>query len=216
MAQLNEWNINRRSLLKAGTLAVGAASLAGPRRGRSRGDVGPQGPRAGAGRVAEQAGGDGVPAARPDRPDGVRGGGRGRPDHARKLQAHGDGPGDGPELPRHGPGLQPGRHRAGVRQAPGRVVVAAGEGVPDHQDQRLHQDPRRDVRRRSSRACPSRSRRRSASGRSRSARSGGSRRPGYFLEYFPGERKSFDPTYLRVAMLEEFGARSRGARSSAR
>ena len=35
--------------------------------------------------------------------------------------------------------------------------------------------------------------------------------PGYFLEYFPGERKSFDPTYLRVAMLEEFGPQVEGS-----
>lgn len=34
--------------------------------------------------------------------------------------------------------------------------------------------------------------------------------PGYFLEYFPGERRSFDPTYLRVAMLDEFGPRVEG------
>jgi len=35
--------------------------------------------------------------------------------------------------------------------------------------------------------------------------------PGYFLEYFPGERKSFDSTYLRVAMLGEFGPRVEGS-----
>ena len=35
--------------------------------------------------------------------------------------------------------------------------------------------------------------------------------PGYFLEYFPGERKSFDSTYLRVAMLDEFGAKIEGS-----
>ena len=35
--------------------------------------------------------------------------------------------------------------------------------------------------------------------------------PGYFLEYFPGERRSFDATYLRVAMLDEFGARVEGS-----
>ena len=35
--------------------------------------------------------------------------------------------------------------------------------------------------------------------------------PGYFLEYFPGERKSFDSTYLRVAMLEEYGAKVEGS-----
>ena len=34
--------------------------------------------------------------------------------------------------------------------------------------------------------------------------------PGYFLEYFPGERKSFEPIYLRVAMLAEFGAQVEG------
>ncbi len=35
--------------------------------------------------------------------------------------------------------------------------------------------------------------------------------PGYFLEYFPGERKSFDSTYLRVAMLDEFGPKVEGS-----
>ena len=34
--------------------------------------------------------------------------------------------------------------------------------------------------------------------------------PGYFLEYFPGERKSFGPIYLRVAMLPEYGAQVEG------
>jgi aryl-alcohol dehydrogenase-like predicted oxidoreductase len=36
-------------------------------------------------------------------------------------------------------------------------------------------------------------------------------RPGYFLEYYPGQRKGFDPAYLRAAMREEFGARVEGS-----
>ena len=36
-------------------------------------------------------------------------------------------------------------------------------------------------------------------------------KPGYFLEYFPGQLKSFDPTYLRVAMMEEYGAKIEGS-----
>jgi len=35
--------------------------------------------------------------------------------------------------------------------------------------------------------------------------------PGYFLEYYPGQRKGFDPAYLRVAMKDEFGARVEGS-----
>jgi len=29
--------------------------------------------------------------------------------------------------------------------------------------------------------------------------------PGYFLEYFPGERKSFEPFFVRLAMMEQYG-----------
>ena len=36
-------------------------------------------------------------------------------------------------------------------------------------------------------------------------------KPGYFLEYFPGEKKSFDSTYLRVAMMDEYGAKIEGS-----
>ncbi len=48
--------------------------------------------------------------------------------------------------------------------------------------------------------------------RSRDLRAGrGVEQPGYFLEYFPGERKSFEPAYLRVAMLPEYGAKVEGS-----
>ncbi len=35
--------------------------------------------------------------------------------------------------------------------------------------------------------------------------------PGYFLEYFPGERKSFEPFYIRLAMMEQYGAKVEGS-----
>ena len=35
--------------------------------------------------------------------------------------------------------------------------------------------------------------------------------PGYFLEYFPGERKGFNSSYLRVAMRDEYGAQVEGS-----
>ena len=36
-------------------------------------------------------------------------------------------------------------------------------------------------------------------------------KPGYFLEYYPGQKKDFDPAYLRVAMMPEFGHRVEGS-----
>ena len=35
--------------------------------------------------------------------------------------------------------------------------------------------------------------------------------PGYFLEYYPGQRKGFDPVYLRVAMQPEYGPKVEGS-----
>jgi len=35
--------------------------------------------------------------------------------------------------------------------------------------------------------------------------------PGYFLEYYPGQRKGFEPAYLRAAMREDFGAKVEGS-----
>jgi len=39
----------------------------------------------------------------------------------------------------------------------------------------------------------------------------GVEKPGYFLTYFPGQAGQFDPAYLRVAMLQEFGHRVEGS-----
>src|SRR5262249_4309982 len=36
-------------------------------------------------------------------------------------------------------------------------------------------------------------------------------KPGYFLEYYPGQKRDFDPGYLRVAMMPEFGHRVEGS-----
>ncbi len=36
-------------------------------------------------------------------------------------------------------------------------------------------------------------------------------KPGYFLEYYPGQKKDFDPAYLRVAMMPEYGPRVEGS-----
>jgi aryl-alcohol dehydrogenase-like predicted oxidoreductase len=36
-------------------------------------------------------------------------------------------------------------------------------------------------------------------------------KPGYFLEYYPGQQKDFGPAYLRVAMMPEFGHRVEGS-----
>ena len=131
----------RRTFLHAGTTALllgGAGALSAP--GAARAEPAADERRR---RVAEQAARDGLPPARPDRPDDLRGRLRRRPDHAGELQAPRTGPRDGPELPRHGPRLQQGGHRAGLRQAPRRLVGAAGEGLPDHQGQRLQPGPRR-------------------------------------------------------------------------
>jgi aryl-alcohol dehydrogenase-like predicted oxidoreductase len=35
-------------------------------------------------------------------------------------------------------------------------------------------------------------------------------KPGYFLEYYPGQKRDFDPAYLRVAMMPEFGHKVEG------
>jgi aryl-alcohol dehydrogenase-like predicted oxidoreductase len=34
--------------------------------------------------------------------------------------------------------------------------------------------------------------------------------PGYYLTYFPGQQRAFDPAYLRVAMMPEYGHRVEG------
>ncbi len=36
-------------------------------------------------------------------------------------------------------------------------------------------------------------------------------KPGYFIEYYPGQKKDFDPAYLRVAMMPEYGHRVEGS-----
>lgn len=39
----------------------------------------------------------------------------------------------------------------------------------------------------------------------------GVEKPGYFLTYFPNQRGQFDPAYLRVAMMPEYGQRVEGS-----
>jgi aryl-alcohol dehydrogenase-like predicted oxidoreductase len=48
--------------------------------------------------------------------------------------------------------------------------------------------------------------------RARELRAGrGVEKPGYYLTYFPGQQRSFEPAYLRVAMMPEYGQRVEGS-----
>jgi aryl-alcohol dehydrogenase-like predicted oxidoreductase len=50
---------------------------------------------------------------------------------------------------------------------------------------------------------------RERAGQLRAAR--GVEKPGYYLTYFPGQQRGFEPAYLRVAMLAEYGPRVEGS-----
>ena len=212
MAQPNEWNINRRSLLKAGTLAVGAASLgtAGIPDAEAAGTSMPKPPEPGqlewrnkqSGMAYRKLGRTGLMVS-----EVVAGGDPITLENYKHMEL-------ALEMGLNYLDMAPAYNHGDTERAFGKFLAGSSskrekvflttkisdftkvrdamyeeifKGLPESKQQAIRQ---KSVALREERGVEA---------------------PGYFLEYFPGERKSFEPIYLRVAMLEEFGAKVEGS-----
>ena len=211
MSDHTEFNINRRSLLKAGTIAVGAASVAGPVSGAlGAAGAAPRGPEPGQvewrnkqeGMAYRQLGRTGLMIS-----EVVSGGDPITLENYKHLELALD-------MGLNYLDMAPAYNKGDTERAYGKLLAGSAgrrervflttkvsdftktrEGMYEEILKGLPESKQAEIRKRATALRAER----------------GVEAPGYFLEYFPGERKSFDSTYLRVAMLEEFGPRVEGS-----
>ena len=210
MSQPNELNINRRSLLKAGTLAVGAASLPGSAVMAAEGHAAPKNPEPGQvewrnkqpGMAYRQLGRTGLMVS-----EVVAGGDPITLDNYKHMEM-------ALEMGLNYLDMAPAYNNGDTERAFGKFLAESSSRrekvflttkISDFTKVRegMYKDVFKDLPESKQTAI----RQRAAALRDER----GIDKPGYFLEYFPGEKKSFDSTYLRVAMLEEFGAKIEGS-----
>ena len=211
MAQSNEPNINRRLLLKAGTLAVGAASLPGsPAAVAGAMTAAPRNPEPGQvewrnkqlGMAYRQLGRTGLMVS-----EVVAGGDPITLDNYKHVEL-------AVEMGLNYLDMAPAYNKGDTERAFGKFLAGSSsrrekvylttkisdftktrDGMYEEIFKGLPETKRKEIKLRSVALREER----------------GVESPGYFIEYFPGEKKSFDPTYLRVAMLAEFGERVEGS-----
>ncbi len=211
MSKPNELNFSRRALLKAGTLAAGAVSLAGsPGRSSPAGTLAPKGPEPGQvewrnkqpGMAYRQLGRTGLMVS-----EVVAGGDPITLENFKHMEM-------ALEMGLNYLDMAPRYNNGDTERAFGKLLGGSSSmrdkvflttKISDFTRTRdgMYQDIFKTLPESKQQAI----RKRSAALRDER----GVEAPGYFLEYFPGERKSFEPTYLRVAMLEEFGPRVEGS-----
>ena len=211
MTQPNELNLNRRSLLKAGTLAVGAAALpAGPGQAAT-GAAAPKAPEPGQvewrnkqpGMAYRKLGRTGLMVS-----EVVAGGDPITLDNYKHMEL-------ALEMGLNYLDMAPAYNKGDTERAFGKLLAGSSalrdkvflttkisdftktrDGMYQEIFKGLPESKQEEIRKRSVALRAER----------------GVEAPGYFLEYFPGERRSFDPTYLRVAMLDEFGPKVEGSK----
>ncbi len=210
MSQSNELNINRRSLLKAGTLAVGAASLPVSVAKAAEGHAAPKNPEPGQvewrnrqpGMSYRQLGRTGLMVS-----EVVAGGDPITLENYKHIDM-------AVEMGLNYLDMAPAYNKGDTERAFGKYLAGSSsrrekvylttkisdftkvrEGMYQDVLKGLPESKQAEIRQRSVAMRAER----------------GVENPGYFIEYFPGEKKSFNSTYLRLAMLDEFGAKIEGS-----
>ena len=204
MSNPNELNINRRALLKTGALAVGAASLAGSSTMAAEGHSAPRNPEPGQvewrnkqeGMAYRRLGRTGLMVS-----EVVAGGDPITLENYKHMELALD-------MGLNYLDMAPAYNKGDTERAFGKLLAGSSsmrdkvflttkisdftktrEGMYQEIFQGLPESKQKAIKQRSVALREER----------------GVEAPGYFLEYFPGERRSFDSTYLRVAMLDEYG-----------
>lgn len=210
MSFSNELNVNRRALLKAGTLAVGAAALPGSSAGAAAGSAAPKNPEPGQvewrnrqeGMAYRQLGRTGLMVS-----EVVAGGDPITLDNYKHIEL-------AVEMGLNYLDMAPAYNKGDTERAFGKFLAGSSsrrekvflttkisdftktrDGMYEEIFKGLPESKQEAIRKRSVALREER----------------GVESPGYFIEYFPGEKKSFNPTYLRVAMLDEYGGQVEGS-----